>query len=142
MKQSCKFNVMFLLSAIFLGLLSCNSQSPQGGDKTFGDISAKEAQMMIEKNLGNEAFVILDTRTPGEYNQGHIENSVFLDYSSRDFYTKVSALDKNKTYLVYCHSGGRSGSTMQYMKKNGFKEAWNMAGGIVGWQKAGNKLVK
>ncbi|MEZ5084079.1 MAG: rhodanese-like domain-containing protein [Bacteroidales bacterium] len=133
---------VIFLSAIFLSLFSCNSQSSRSAGQTFGNINASEALAVIEKNLTNEELVILDTRTMGEYNQGHIENSLFLDFSAKDFYTRVSALDKNKTYLVYCNSGRRSAITMDFMKKNGFNNAWNLEGGIIAWQRAGFTLVK
>lgn len=142
MNNSLKLNSMVLIFASLFAILSCNSPSENGDSGSFKNINAEESKQMIDENSKNDQFIILDTRTTGEYKQGHIQNSVFLDFSAKDFYTKVAALDKEKSYLIYCHSGGRSGITMDYMKKNGFKEAWNMSGGIVSWSRSGFKLTK
>ena len=49
---------------------------------------------------------------------------------------KLKQLDKNKTYLLYCRSGNRSGKTLKVMKKLGFKSAYNMQGGMKAWIRA------
>ena len=108
--------------------------------KPENDLDPKSAFEMIKMNRDNSNFVLLDVRTPGEHKQSHIEGSVHLDYQSRDFPKKVQELDKNKTYLVYCRSGMRSGASLDVMSKMGFKNLYNMAGGIMGWENCGLPL--
>ncbi len=55
---------------------------------------------------------------------------------------ELEKLDRNKKYLLYCRSGKISGKTLKMMNKLGFKEAYNMKGGILAWSKAGYELIK
>ncbi len=137
-----KWNFSFILVILMGGLVSsaCQSGNSKNSDQISGDILAKDAFQMIQDNLNNESLIILDTRTPDEYNRGHLQNSLFIDFSSPSFKLEIEKLDKNKKYLIYCHSGGRSKTTLNMMKKLGFKEAYNMIGGIVAWSKSGYPL--
>lgn len=77
--------------------------------------------------------VVLDVRTPAEIAQGKIEGAIELDFYSRDFAQKVAALDKSKTYLVYCRSGNRSGQACSSMQQQGFTKLYNLQGGMIAW---------
>ena len=101
------------------------------------NITPKEAYALILKNKGNQSFVILDVRTPSEFANGHIENAVNLDYYSETFKNALNRLDYNKTYLIYCRTASRSGRVLDLMKELGFKEVYNIAGGITDWKEAG-----
>ena len=76
--------------------------------------------------------VLLDVRTPDEFNGGHIPNSINLDIMSFNFKNEIEQLDKNKTYFVYCRSGNRSGQACMMMSDLGLK-AYNLIGGIGAW---------
>ena len=89
-----------------------------------------------------EDAVILDVRTQREYDYGHLENAVVIDIYQRDFREKISKLDKNKTYYVYCKTGTRSRSAVNYMLQSGFKKVCNLEGGINYLTRAGVKLVR
>ncbi|MBK9730772.1 MAG: rhodanese-like domain-containing protein [Chitinophagaceae bacterium] len=91
------------------------------------------------EQLEKENVVILDVRTPEEYKEGHIPQSVLLNYYDSDFETKIDALDKNKTYLVYCASGGRSSKASAMMSGKEFKEIYNLQGGFSKWNGAREK---
>lgn len=82
--------------------------------------------------------VILDVRTAAEIAQQKIEGAVELDFYSPDFAKKVAALDKSKTYLIYCRSGNRSGQACQIMQNQGFSRLYNMQGGIIAWNNQKN----
>lgn len=78
--------------------------------------------------------VIIDVRTENEYNDGIIANSINLDiYEGQGFIDKLQELDKSKKYFVYCRSGARSGKACELMNSLGFEEAYNLEGGILGW---------
>lgn len=88
----------------------------------------------FEKELtNNKDAVVLDVRTKGEFYSGRIPGAVNIDLMSRDFDTQVAALDKSKTYLVYCRSGNRSGEACRVMASQGLR-AYNLAGGIISWR--------
>jgi hypothetical protein len=65
-------------------------------------ITVTEANAMIQANIGNEDFVLLDIRTPDERAVSYIgEDSVLLDFFSDDFAAEVEKLDRCKTYVLY-----------------------------------------
>ena len=78
--------------------------------------------------------VVLDVRTEDEFNEGIIPNAVNIDINSgQQFVNAVEALDQNKNYFVYCRSGMRSAKACEIMNQLGFKNAYNLSGGMVGW---------
>ena len=91
--------------------------------------------------IQNSGVVVLDVRTSGEFESGHIANSVNIDVEAGSFENEIANLDKNAQYAVYCHSGRRSGIAAEMMEKNGFKEIHNLKDGIISWQAAGYPLV-
>jgi rhodanese-related sulfurtransferase len=80
--------------------------------------------------------VILDVRTPGEFNSGYIPGAINIDIYAADFQSRVQKLDKSKTYLVYCRSGARSSNAGNFMVTNGFKQVHNLKGGMMAWSGA------
>ena len=79
--------------------------------------------------------VILDVRTEDEFESGHIPNAFNIDLSmGPGFIDAVNALDKNKSYYVYCRSGARSAQAVQLMRDLGFSETYNLIGGILEWE--------
>jgi rhodanese-related sulfurtransferase len=66
---------------------------------------------------------------------GSVPGSVNIDINSPTFDQKVNALDKNKTYLVYCAVGMRSARACKKMETMGFKELYDLAPGYEGWRK-------
>lgn len=133
-------NVLIVLVNLFL-LVACGSNGQSDESGSFSNVNAEKAKAMITDNAENDQFVVLDTRTPSEYSKGHLADAKFFNYNASDYWDQINKLDKNKVYLVYCHSGGRSGKTLSFMKQNGFKEAHNLSGGIVAWKRAGYAVV-
>lgn len=85
--------------------------------------------------------MILDVRTDQEYRFGHLSGSINLDFRSALFADELARLDRNKPYLIYCRTGVRSGRTASFMKSLGFREIYDMSGGIAGWQREGYEIV-
>ena len=81
--------------------------------------------------------VLVDVRTPEEVAQGKIKGATNIDFNSDDFQRKISTLDKNKTYFVYCAKGGRSSKAVDLMSNLGFKKLVNLEGGFTGWKEKG-----
>lgn len=78
--------------------------------------------------------VILDVRTPAEWNEGIIPGAINIDiYQGDAFMDALEELDKSKSYYVYCRSGARSGNACNVMSQLGFEKAYNLSGGIMGW---------
>jgi parallel beta-helix repeat protein len=82
-------------------------------------------------------LVILDVRTKGEYDSGHIYGAILIPYT--DLPTRIGELAShlNDEILVYCGSGGRSKIASGTLDSNGFARVYNMLGGITAWKSAG-----
>ena len=118
-------------------LIACGSES--GAQKAFTTITLQDFDN-LKKNTPN--LVILDVRTPDEIKQGKIEGALELDYMQISFDKDVLKLDKSKTIVVYCATGYRSNEAMDVMKNAGFREVYDLKGGIVAWQRARRPLVR
>jgi rhodanese-related sulfurtransferase len=103
------------------------------------------AQKRINKDLNAEEFSkgitapgiqLLDVRTAQEFGQGHIKNALNYDILGDDFERNIVNLKKDKPVYVYCHAGGRSAEAAGILGKKGFKEIYNLTGGITAWKKA------
>ena len=102
--------------------------------KSFTDITPHEAQNLIEKQARNNVLVLLDVRTPEEFAAGHLNGALNLNLNVPDFADRLNELDKTKVYLVYCKGGVRSARAMQIMQKQGFRQVYNLSGGLNKWQ--------
>ncbi len=109
--------------------------------RLFGKAQADSVDVEKFDKLRSEGYTIIDVRTQEEYGEGHIEGAVLINIYAPDFKEKISALDKNGKYLVYCRSGNRSNRAAIYMNETGIKEALNLIGGIIAWKKAGKPVV-
>lgn len=100
-------------------------------------VSASQFQELSKK----DDVILVDVRTPEEFTSGHIEGAVNLNFNEKNtFEASLGKLDKNKTYLVYCRSGNRSGQAVALMQTKGFTSLTNLSGGIQSWQSAGFPL--
>jgi Rhodanese-related sulfurtransferase len=97
--------------------------------KPFIDLYSPDFEREL-KNCG--AAVILDVRTPGEYELGKIPGAINIDITRGDFESLVESFDEEKTYFVYCHAGNRSVAACSILGSKGFR-SYNLAGGIVQW---------
>ncbi|MBW1698412.1 MAG: rhodanese-like domain-containing protein [Deltaproteobacteria bacterium] len=111
-------------------------------DKNIVTISPRAASDLITQKKGDSDFVILDIRTPAEFNAGHIPNSILIDFYSKTFAEKIQQLDRTKTYLVYCRSGNRSRRSLELFKKLKFRKVYHMDSGIIGWKSEGLPIIK
>lgn len=137
MKHAKVLLVFIAISAVAL-FSGCTSQQSQ----VFKTISPDEAYKLIQENVNNPDFVIIDIRTPQEFKAGHIPNAINIDYYSPAFKQELDKLDKSKTYLIYCRTGHRSGNTMPIMKELGFQNVYELGGGITAWVAKGYPVVK
>ena len=105
-------------------------------------VSPNEAAKLIDKHDGAPDFAILDIRTPGEFQAGHLPNAILIDFYSQAFSDKLSRLDKKKSYLVYCRTGNRSTRSLALFNKLKFEKVYHLSTGIRGWQSEGLPVTK
>jgi len=100
------------------------------------DISTDE----FEKAIRQKDIQLLDVRTMGEYQTGHITGAFQANWNDqKEFKERIVALDKNKPVYVYCLAGPRSTAATAWLNQNGFK-AFNMIGGMNAWKRAGKAV--
>jgi rhodanese-related sulfurtransferase/rubrerythrin len=90
-------------------------------------MEAEEAQTYMARRREGE-YMLLDVRQPGEYEESHLPGSKLVPLPQLADGYKV--LDPEKPTLVYCAVGGRSRVAAQMLSGWGFKEVYNLAGGI------------
>ncbi len=100
-------------------------------------VDAAAAWQQLERE---PSVQVLDVRTPKEFFEGHMKGAINIDYRADDFKAQISKLDPSTTYLVHCHSGGRSGKSLALLKTAGITKLIHLDGGIKGWKKAGFAL--
>ena len=105
-------------------------------------ISPTHFKALLDRHRGDPDVVLLDVRTPKEFEDGHIQGALLLDYYSSDYVERLKALDREKTYLIYCRSGNRSGKSLAIFAKLGFRRAYHMAAGVIGWSRENFPLVR
>lgn len=94
-------------------------------------INEKETEKLIQEKGREENFIILDIRTPGEFQSENIEGAINIDFYAPDFQQNLAKLEKDKTYLLYCRTGSRTKVAMEIMRQLQFTEVYEVDGGIV-----------
>ena len=121
--------IYYVLSVLFIASISACSNGQ--GVKT--NLEAKDFQNKISET---KDAVVLDVRTADEFSGGHIANAQNIDWNSSDAEDAIKNLDPSKSYFVYCLSGGRSSSAANFMRGNGFKNVYELNGGMMKWRAA------
>lgn len=132
--------IIFFSLLCFFGLMACESKGQQATGEAAvaadaAPVYADLDQAAFKAKIGGPNVLLLDVRTPGETANGKIEGAVELDFQGDNFAAELGKLDKDKTYLVYCAAGGRSGKACKMMQEQGFKETYNLLGGYNAWSK-------
>lgn len=93
-----------------------------------------KAQDFKDQFLKDSQAVLVDVRTPAEYEKGHITGAININYFAPDFEGKIQILDKEKPIYLYCQSGNRSGKAAAKLKDLGFKHIRDLGGGMIQWR--------
>ena len=123
----------YILVVAFFTIFSCSLIN----NESINQMNSDELIEFIELNDA----VLVDVRTEDEYNSGYIENSLNIDYFSNDFSVNADKLDKSTPIILYCRSGKRSSMSANKISKLGFKEIYNLEGGILEWIEEGNAVI-
>ena len=121
-----------ILITVFTLLIAASCSNGQNA----GSLSPEEFAAKV-KTLS--AAPIIDVRTPGEFSSGHLPKATNIDWNTNTFMRSIAQYDKKKPIFVYCQVGGRSSAAASAMRSAGFKQVYEMAGGVRGWKE---KLVK
>lgn len=113
---------------ILIFILSCSDPSQQ-----VKSLSAEDFEKQLIATKGEQ---LIDVRTPQEFEKYRIKSAKNINIKDSSFVQEINKLDKKKPILIYCLSGGRSKSAMDIVQKAGFKEIYELDGGINVWSKA------
>lgn len=130
--------VALMFSLLLLLLLSsslayADLTPPIPGAPTYINIGVEKANEMLEENP--EQIILLDVRTEGEYNAEYIPmpDRELINIPLDKLETEIGKLNKSKIIIVYCKSGGRSGTASETLAQQGFV-VYNMLGGLEAWK--------
>ena len=131
-----------MIAAIYLCALivSCSGSNDNGKDDGASVNSAMEItvqELKAAADSGREFFLI-DVRTDPEYAAGHLPfTDKLIDYRELPSLMNFLPQDKNTTIYLFCRSGRRSDISTEFLRKEGYANAFNVKGGIVAWLAAG-----
>ncbi len=140
-KKIFKSGIFYLVSAALIALLffnislaGCKTQESKPASIT--NVTADEVYKMLSSN---KDYFILDVRSKEEFDSGHIEGAYLIPVSELE--NRLAELPQDKPIIVYCRSGSRSTSAANILLEKGFKEIFNMTGGITEWQSKGFPVI-
>ena len=120
--------LVFLLLAVML-LTACGQDKENGQGAVYVNITAEEAKQIMDSE---EDYIILDVRTQGEYDQGHIPGAILIPDTEVETKAEEVLTDKNQLILVYCRSGRRSKIAAEALVELGYTNIKEF-GGIIDW---------
>jgi len=123
----------------FVVALSLFSLFPCANAADAKNITIDEVAKLVKSDTN---VVVVDVRTPREFEAGHIKGATNINFNDKEFAKRIAALDKNKTYVIHCAAGGRSGKACEQIKTLDFKNMLHMNQGFSAWEKAGKPVEK
>lgn len=109
---------------LFIFVSACHSKGGQS------KLSPDDFESMLLKQPG----ILLDVRTPSEYENGHLADALNLNFLDGSFKREVSKLSPSSTFYVYCQKGGRSNDAVKLLEKKGFHHVYELDGGFQNWK--------
>ena len=128
-----------LLFALTVSVISCGdaqttkTKAQSNQEQSSSVVNKVVSKSEFKKLMENKEAQLIDVRTSGEFNGGHIGNAKNIDFNGTNFKSNIDKLHKNKPVLVYCQAGGRSGKAAAMMKEMGFKKVFDLEGGYANW---------
>ena len=127
-----------LLGAFCMAISCAEETASPPKPQAVTHVDAKQAQQLISQ----KKVVVLDLRTPKEYEAGHIGGATNIDFLASDFEDRLKELDKGKAYLIHCAVGGRSSHSLATFKRQQFSSIYHLDGGIKAWENANLPLER
>ena len=118
---------IFLLAVMLL--TACGQAKENDREAMYVNITAQEARTIMDTE---EGYVILDTRTWEEYDQGHIPGAIQISHDEITEKAEEVLTDKDQLILVYCRSGRRSKIAAEALVELGYTNIKEF-GGIIDW---------
>lgn len=120
---------LILIILAMMLLTACGQNKENNQETVYMNITAKQAKEIMDTQKG---YVILDTRTQAEYDEGHIPGAIVISHEEVLEKAESVLTDKNQLILVYCRSGRRSKLAAEDLVKLGYTNIKEF-GGIIDW---------
>ena len=120
--------LIFLLLAVMM-LTACGQDTENDREVVYMNITAEEAKRIMDSE---EDYIILDTRTEAEYDEGHIPGAIVIPHDEIADRAEEELPDKDRSILVYCRSGRRSKLAAEALVELGYTNIKEF-GGIIDW---------
>ena len=105
---------------------------------TAADIQQVTAEQVRDIIESDKPLIIVDIRTPAEFEAGHIAGAINVDFLDVNFHENIKKLvassDKEKPWVLYCRSGNRSSLALPIIEHEVKGRVYHMNQGIVSWQ--------
>lgn len=131
-----RYEILLLTAILFLIVTSCAKSTP-AATGAYVDVTPAEAKELIDITPG---LVIIDVSP--NYDQGHLPGAVNYYLGDGSLDEAISMLDKNGTYLVYCHVDSVAIQGAQKLIDSGFTNVYRLEGNYSGWVDAGYPVEK
>lgn len=103
--------------------------------RTYSEIEAHDLLAM----MATQPLLLVDVRNDDEVTRGIIQGAVHIPLAMLP--VQHDALTKIGNIVFYCHSGIRSAHAAAFAASKGYKNVFNLAGGVLAWGRAGYPLV-
>jgi len=142
------FWILSLLLVLILALAACGGGNTETAVQPTVAVSA-DGELNLPDTIDpqtvaqvkdREDVVLFDVREQFEYDEGHIPGVTLIPLG--DVPNRLSEIPTDKTVILTCRSGNRSGQAADFLRQNGYTNVHNMEGGIVAWQQAGLPVEK
>ena len=124
-----KLYVQIVVSlSLLLFFLGCKASGPASAQ----NMGPGQAWDWLRQNPQAQ---LIDVRTPAEFGQEHLAGAKLIPLQEME--TRLPEIHKNKPVMLYCLKGGRSSQALQFLKDRGFKDLFQIEGGITAWKEKG-----
>lgn len=134
------FSLILITLLSLLGLAACGGAAPAAAPAEAQSIDLASLPAVIDVQTAaalqeRDDVLLIDVREQWEYDEGHIPGITHIPMN--EIPNRLSEIPTDKTVVLTCRSGNRSGQVTDYLQQQGFDNVHNMSGGIVAWQGAG-----
>ena len=141
---------ILLIPAMLFSFAACNvehSDASTGNNTETNNTITPKVTILLPTDFKqqietNPKAQLIDVRTPGEFNAGHLQGATNVNIGDADFMDKMAKLDKTQPIFVYCAVGGRSANAADKLAAAGFTDVYDLKGGITRWTNEGLTVVK
>ncbi len=128
--------LIFLFAFSLFFTFACAQESKE---KAIKQIESTDAVDLLKSD---SSIIVLDVRTPEEFNAGHVKDAINIDITQPDAFSKIDNLKTSDKYIVYCRTKNRSKTAVDYMTQKGFNHVYHIMDGYVGWDRKNLPLEK